>query len=42
MVKVPSSWFPLAKPEDFQKAIDEAFRQKGAASGVELPVPPKL
>jgi hypothetical protein len=31
---------PNAKPEDFQKATEQIFRQKGAASGVEVLVMP--
>jgi hypothetical protein len=32
---------PYAKPEDFQKATEQIFRQKGEASGVEVMVMPK-
>jgi putative CocE/NonD family hydrolase len=32
---------PYAKPEDFQKATEQIFRQKDAASGVEVLVLPK-
>jgi len=32
---------PYAKPEDFQKATEQIFRQQGAASGVEVLVMPK-
>jgi putative CocE/NonD family hydrolase len=32
---------PYAKPEDFQKATEQIFRQKDAASGVEVLVMPK-
>jgi uncharacterized protein len=33
---------PNAKPEEFQKATEQVFRQKDAASGVEVLVMPKL
>ena len=32
---------PTARPEDFKKATEQIFRQKGAASGVEVMVLPK-
>jgi len=33
---------PFAKPEDFQKATEQVFHQKDAASGVEVLVLPKM
>ena len=33
---------PNARPEDFQKATEQVFHQKDAASGVEVLVMPKM
>lgn len=33
---------PNARPEDFQKATEQIFRQRNAASGVQVPVLPQL